>query len=151
MDSIWIENAVRPAFHTMPGSLKTDVLIIGGGMAGLLCAHMLKKAGMLITDYSSICFDFAYMKKPLLYYQFDYDKFRKGQYQEGYFSYKEDGFGRVCVNSADLVDEFCRGVELDMEMQEEYLNRVNGFFKFFDNNNCHRVYCKIMEKLKGKE
>ena len=113
--------------------------------------HMLKKAGMLITDYSSICFDFAYMKKPLLYYQFDYDKFRKGQYQEGYFSYKEDGFGRVCVNSADLVDEFCRGVELNMEMQEEYLNRVNGFFKFFDNNNCHRVYCKIIEKLKGKE
>ena len=52
---------------------------------------MLKKAALLITDYSSIYFDFAYMKKPLLYYQFDYDKFREGHYQEGYFSYKTTG------------------------------------------------------------
>ena len=57
MDSIWIENVVRPAFPTMPGSLKTDVLIIGGGMAGLLCAHMLKKAGVdcILVEAKKIC------------------------------------------------------------------------------------------------
>ncbi len=57
MDSIWIENAARPAFHTMPGSLKTDVLIIGGGMAGLLCAHMLKKSGVdcVLVEAKKIC------------------------------------------------------------------------------------------------
>lgn len=57
MDSIWIGNAERPAFPTMPGSLKTDVLIIGGGMAGLLCAHMLKKAGVdcILVEAKKIC------------------------------------------------------------------------------------------------
>lgn len=45
MDSLWKKSAMRPAFPTMPGSMKTDVLIIGGGMAGLLCAYALKQAG----------------------------------------------------------------------------------------------------------
>lgn len=58
MDSIWIGNAERPAFPTMPGSLKTDVLVIGGGMAGLLCAHMLKKAGVdcILVEAKKICY-----------------------------------------------------------------------------------------------
>lgn len=57
MNSIWIENIARPAFPTMPGSLKTDVLIIGGGMAGLLCAHRLKKAGVdcILVEAKKIC------------------------------------------------------------------------------------------------
>ena len=57
MDSLWKESAMRPAFPTMPGSMKTDVLIIGGGMAGLLCAHMLKKAGVdcILVEAKKIC------------------------------------------------------------------------------------------------
>ncbi len=57
MDSIWRENTAQPNFPTMPGSLKTDVLIIGGGMAGLLCAHVLKKAGVdcILVEAKKIC------------------------------------------------------------------------------------------------
>lgn len=57
MDSLWKESAMRPAFPTMPGSMKTDVLIVGGGMAGLLCAHMLKKAGVdcILVEAKKIC------------------------------------------------------------------------------------------------
>ena len=36
--------------------------------------QLLMESAALITDYSSIYFDFAYMQKPLLYYQFDYEK-----------------------------------------------------------------------------
>ena len=42
----------------------------------------------MITDYSSVFFDFSYMRKPVIFYQFDEKKFRKAQYAEGYFSYK---------------------------------------------------------------
>ena len=48
MHSIWSETANPQAFPALKGSAKTDVLIIGGGMAGLLCAHFLHKAG---ADY----------------------------------------------------------------------------------------------------
>ncbi len=45
MKSIWNEIKL-PSFSSLPGDTKTDVLIIGGGMAGLLCAHSLKQAGV---------------------------------------------------------------------------------------------------------
>lgn len=38
MDSIWMDGEQLPHFSSLEGSIKTDVLIIGGGMAGLLCA-----------------------------------------------------------------------------------------------------------------
>lgn len=57
MESLWNENALRPVFPTLPGNMKTDVLIIGGGMAGLLCAHRLKKAGVdcVLVEAKKIC------------------------------------------------------------------------------------------------
>ena len=45
-DSIWIKTAKLPTFPPLTGATKTDVLIIGGGMAGILCAHELKQTGV---------------------------------------------------------------------------------------------------------
>ena len=45
MDSIWMD-AKLPHFEPLRGHIKTDVLIIGGGMAGLLCAHELRQRGI---------------------------------------------------------------------------------------------------------
>lgn len=49
MESIWKKSIDKPAFPTLEGNIKTDVLIIGGGMAGLLCAYKLKEAGVDCT------------------------------------------------------------------------------------------------------
>ena len=57
---------------------------------------MFAKASLLITDYSSIFFDFAYLKKPVIFTQFDYEEFRTIQYEKGYFDYIKDGFGPIC-------------------------------------------------------
>lgn len=45
MSSLWRETRL-PGFPPLEGDCKTDVLIIGGGMAGLLCAHFLKQEGV---------------------------------------------------------------------------------------------------------
>lgn len=44
-DSIWMEGAELPRFEPLHGDLKADVLVIGGGLAGLLCAWRLAQAG----------------------------------------------------------------------------------------------------------
>ncbi len=57
MESIWNKGVNRPEFNKLDSDIKTDVLIIGGGMAGLLCAYMLKKAGVdcVLCEATRIC------------------------------------------------------------------------------------------------
>lgn len=46
MDSIWTKSEKLPRFPRLQGDKKTDVLIVGGGMAGILCAYFLQKQGV---------------------------------------------------------------------------------------------------------
>ena len=57
MDSLWQKTAQLPRFDSLNQNLKTDVLIIGGGIAGLLCAYSLKQAGVdyVLVEAKRIC------------------------------------------------------------------------------------------------
>lgn len=57
MTSIWQDDAKLPHFKPLKGDLKTDVLVIGGGMAGLLCAHRLAQTGVdyALVEAETIC------------------------------------------------------------------------------------------------
>ena len=57
MLSVWKDDSKLPEFEKLRGDLKTDVLIIGGGMAGILCAYMLEKAGVdyALAEAETIC------------------------------------------------------------------------------------------------
>lgn len=107
--------------------------------------QLLIESQYLITDYSSIAMDFAYMQKRLMYYQFDYEDFRRGQYPEGYFSYEKDGFGRVCYNTDEVVNEFKNAVSENFANPEKYLTRHKNFFDLYDTHNCERNYNAIKE------
>ena len=51
MESVWEKTASKPQFDALDGNKKTDVLIIGGGIAGILCAYQLQQAGI---DYALV-------------------------------------------------------------------------------------------------
>jgi len=46
MPSIWRETVALPRFGPLKGNLHTDVLVVGGGMAGILCTHLLRERGV---------------------------------------------------------------------------------------------------------
>ncbi|MBF0780262.1 MULTISPECIES: CDP-glycerol glycerophosphotransferase family protein [unclassified Granulicatella] len=109
---------------------------------------LLKESALMITDYSSVCMDFAYMRKPSIYYQFDLEKFRIGQYEQGYFDYAIDGFGEVVFEEYELVNMIKQSYELDFKLSDVYLNRINNFFPLYDTRNCERNYDFVKELLK---
>ena len=101
---------------------------------------LLKESALMITDYSSVFFDFLYMKKPVIYYQFDYDMFRKGQYKEGYFNYKDNPFANSLDNVCDVFNEIERLINLNFAVNDGFLDAHKKYFPLYDNNNCKRVY-----------
>lgn len=108
--------------------------------------RVISEASILITDYSSVSFDFAYLKKPIIYCQFDKEKFYKTHtYQEGYFDYERDGFGPVVFSVEDTKKYISRYLNMGCKMEDKYIERVNRFFEFHDKNNCARVADAIRE------
>ena len=60
---------------------------------------------LLITDYSSLHFDFATLRKPVIYFQFDREEFygTSHAYQKGIFDFQKYGFGPVMEGLEDLI------------------------------------------------
>ncbi|MDO5144135.1 MAG: CDP-glycerol glycerophosphotransferase family protein [bacterium] len=107
--------------------------------------QLLKESMLLITDYSSVFFDFAYMEKPVLYYQFDEAEYRARHYAQGYFDYRRDGFGEVATEEDALFDLLEQYLENGCGLKPEYRERIQGFFPLHDQNNCERIYREILD------
>lgn len=57
MNSLWEQTSKQQKFNQLKQNISTDILIIGGGMAGVLCAYMLDKAGVdyTLVEASEVC------------------------------------------------------------------------------------------------
>ena len=106
---------------------------------------LLKRAGLLITDYSSVFFDFAYMKKPVLFYQFDEEKFRDNQYQIGYFDYRDEFLGKCSFSLHELLLQIEEQCKRNFSVTEAENDLIETFFPLRDQNNCERNYRAILE------
>ena len=107
-----------------------------------------QNTSILITDYSSVAFDVAYLNKAILYYQFDYDEvFSSGNhtYQKGYFDYNRDGFGAVAYNETELLAVLKDLVDNQAKVPDLYQTRIDKTFQFRDSNNCESVYQAILD------
>ena len=113
--------------------------------------NLLIKGSLLITDYSSIFFDFGYLKKPIIYAHFDYEEYRLNHYPEGYFNYNEDGFGSIAKDINSTVNLIIKSMKYNCKLEEKYLIRINSFFTFYDEHNSDRLYQKIAKTTIKKE
>ncbi|EDP5887778.1 hypothetical protein FWA71_08505 [Campylobacter jejuni] len=101
-------------------------------------------SSLLITDYSSVAFEMAYLKKPVIYYQFDKDDFFSTHYKYGYFNYRDNGFGPVVEKEQKLLIFLKVFLKNECRLSYKYLKRISNTFPFYDNNNCHRIYNTIL-------
>lgn len=109
------------------------------------------KSNLIVTDYSSVVFDFVYLRKPIVYAQIDAEEFFSGKhmYSTGYFDYERDGFGEVEYTLENTVDRIIEYMENGCVLKDKYRQRIDSFFAFDDHNNRERVCQKIIG-LTGK-
>lgn len=93
---------------------------------------------LLVTDFSSVAFDFSYLRKPLIYAHFD-----SNHYAEGYFDYERDGFGEVEYDLDSTVERIIEYMKDGCQLKPVYRERIEQFYAFNDRENSKRVYEKI--------
>lgn len=95
----------------------------------LLVAHAL-----LITDYSSVSFDFTLMKKPVLYYHFDESRF----FNKGILRPVNETFlGDIAETEEQLISYIEEIISENFKANAEDLS---GIFKYIDHDNSKRIY-----------
>lgn len=114
-------------------------------------SDIFKRAKLMLTDYSSVFFDFAFLKKPIIYSLFDKDyvsSIHSIYSGESDFNYERDGFGIVTKDYESTLNALIEKINDGCVMDDIYKKRVDKFFKYFDNNNSKRVYNEIAKMLK---
>lgn len=81
---------------------------------------------ILITDYSSVFFDFAILKKPMIFYPYDFEKYRDDD-RGFYFPYEETVPGPICDSEERVIEEI-KDVKRDPEKFTKHLDQFNKKF-----------------------
>lgn len=108
-----------------------------------------KRAKLVITDYSSVSFDFAYLGKAIIYSQFDIQELYSGghTYRKGYFDYAENGFGPVATDLEGVVSALETYLKNDCVVEDLYKSRAELFFGERDRQNSKRVFDEITDMM----
>ena len=100
--------------------------------------QLIKESKLMITDYSSVAFDFGFLYKPVIYYQFDKERFLG---KDGSHIDIEQELPGVIVNSlASLEQKLSHYVNHNFEVEDEIKARANQFIKYRDQHNSCRIY-----------
>ncbi|MBO5106009.1 MAG: FAD-dependent oxidoreductase [Clostridia bacterium] len=127
MKSIWAENIQRPKFETLKKDVKTDVLIIGGGIAGILCGYMLQKSGIdcVLVEADKICGGVTgnTTAKITLQHGLIYDKIIRK-----YGVDRAKMYLKAQQEAMDTYEKLCQKIDSDYKLQESYVYSCNSVY-----------------------
>ena len=94
------------------------------------------ESDMLLTDYSSISWDFLYMNKPIIFYTFDQEEFLK--MRGSYLDLDKDLYGYK-ANTMDEVINSMKQIIVYEKPKNPSFKDVSKFIDYYDKNNCERL------------
>lgn len=106
----------------------------------------------VITDYSSMVFDFVYLKRKIIYFIPDLEVFWSGL--NGYRKTDlplDKAFGPLCKMPDEALKFLRMSMDPNCPWPEEYLNRMDNFFLRYDSNQRERLYEQLRFVLNGDQ
>lgn len=120
MKSLWNENISRPDFPTMKNDIKTDVLIIGGGIAGILTAYFLQEKGVpyVLAEKDRICCGTTGNTTAKITFQHGLicDKILRNEGLE-----KAKAYLQANRKAFEKYAELCKNIDCDYEIKDNYV------------------------------
>lgn len=112
--------------------------------------QVLAEAAVLVTDYSSLAFEAAFLETPVVYFQFDRHEFFSGghAFRRGTFSYEDDGFGPVVSTRSAALASIDTILDDTSEERQLYDRRLAGAFPARDGQASARVVQAIIDSEK---
>ncbi|MDN3449962.1 CDP-glycerol glycerophosphotransferase family protein [Planococcus sp. APC 3906] len=108
--------------------------------------HTIEKAiednDMLITDISSVSWDFLYLNKPIIFNMFDRDEYiaKRGSYldlEKDLYGYKADSIDEVYMALKRIVEQNIT--------TNEWQPQAHQYIDYFDHQNCQRLAERVLE------
>lgn len=136
----YLHHRFQSVYETFKGGLSQRITV--ADQAHYDVQQLLKDSAVMITDYSSVLFDFVYMKKPVMFFQFDKEEFLSKHYKKGYVN--EEYFGPVAADVESLIESLKKCLDGGLHLDAMYEERINAFFPLRDTHNCDRVFDAVM-------
>jgi hypothetical protein len=108
--------------------------------------QLIAETALMVTDYSSMFFNAAYLDRPVVYFQFDGEQVLRGAHtgRPGYFQYERDGYGPVTATVAGAVEAIADTLDTHgVQPAPEYLDRIREAFPVRDGRCCERTTAAI--------
>ena len=99
---------------------------------------LIKESAMMLTDYSSVGFDFSFLQKPVIYYQFDRDRFIGKR--PSHLNLDEDLPGDITNDLDELLKLIEEYASHDFVMKNAYKIRARKFLKYSDRSSSKRIF-----------
>lgn len=102
-------------------------------------------ADMLITDYSSVFFDYSVLKKPILFFVYDIEHYRD-QLRGFYFDLESNAPGPLLRTNDDLIAAI-KEVESEGFKHQEQLEKFNHQFAYLEDGNATK---RVVNEVFGR-
>lgn len=137
----------HPNLQSILGELDLPDHVTPLTFAGVDVQALYAACALLVTDYSSVAFNAAYLDRPVVYFQFDREAMLGGAHvgRKGYFEYERDGFGPVVETLDDAEREIVAAIDRGPRPSPEYQARIDTAFPVRDGSACARVVAAIEE------
>ncbi len=106
--------------------------------------ELMMKCKLMITDYSSASWDVFYQGKPVLFYQFDVDKYLETN--GAYVDFDTDLTGDRASEEEELVDLLEAYAKDDFKLPEKYVRKRQESFEYIDKNNSKRIFEELEKR-----
>ncbi|WP_130860488.1 CDP-glycerol:glycerophosphate glycerophosphotransferase [Gracilibacillus phocaeensis] len=103
---------------------------------------------LLITDYSSVFFDFANLRKPILFFTYDIDKYRD-MLRGFYIDMEKDLPGPLLYTSEEVVNSIKNIDQLEQEYADKYNDFYNIYCSLDDGYATERVVKQVFDSSKS--